>query len=72
MTSAADSGAGSLRAAIAAATPGTTITFNTALSGQTILLTSGQIPINSSVDIDASALSGGITIDGNANGRIFS
>ncbi|MDF7805927.1 choice-of-anchor Q domain-containing protein [Pontiellaceae bacterium B12219] len=60
----------SLREAVKYSAGGSIITFDPALSGQTILLTNGQIQINKSLSIDASAI-GGISIDGNANGRIF-
>jgi hypothetical protein len=70
VSSVADSGAGSLRAAIAGAIPGTTITFASALSGDTILLNS-ELLLNKSLTIDASALANGMTINGNRNGRVF-
>jgi hypothetical protein len=47
----ADSGAGSLRAAVAAANPGDTIMFDHRLNGQTIALTSGQLTIAESLNI---------------------
>jgi hypothetical protein len=50
VTSAADSGAGSLRADIAAANPGDTINFAPSLDGQTIKLTSGLV-VNKSLNI---------------------
>ena len=71
VTTVADSGPNSLRAFVASAPFGSTITFAPNLSGQTIVLTSGQILITNSVIIDASALANGISIDGNANSRIF-
>src|SRR6266498_5496962 len=47
VTSAADDGTpGTLRAVIAAAAAGDTITFDGALTGQTITLTGGQLLIN--------------------------
>ncbi|HXF09146.1 MAG TPA: hypothetical protein VN625_00060, partial [Desulfuromonadaceae bacterium] len=46
VTSSADSGAGSLRDTIAAASPGDVITFSNSLSGQTITLTSGQLVLD--------------------------
>ena len=51
MTSTADSGAGSLRAAIAAASNGDTIQFDAALNGQTITLTSGELVIDKNITI---------------------
>ena len=71
VTTVADSGPNSLRALVASAPFGSTITFAPNLSGQTILLISGQILITNSVTIDASALANSISIDGNANSRIF-
>src|SRR5262245_19554404 len=47
-----DSGAGSLRAAIKAASSGDTIVFDSSLAGQTITLTSGELAINQSLDIE--------------------
>src|SRR6516165_5357296 len=46
-----DSGAGSLRAEIAAANPGDTINFAPSLNGQTINLTSGQLVINKNLTV---------------------
>jgi hypothetical protein len=76
VTNANDSGAGSLRAALAAAA-GTAafnvITFAAALSGQTITLSS-ELAVNDigGVAIDASALVGGLTIHGGtSDNRIF-
>lgn len=69
--STADSGPYTLRAAIAGATAGETITFGSAVSGQTILLTSGQLTLGKNLTIDASTLPAGITIDGNQASRIF-
>jgi hypothetical protein len=51
VTTTADSGAGSLRAAIAAASDGDTIQFDAALNGQTIGLTSGELAINKNITI---------------------
>src|SRR5215472_7882929 len=47
-----DSGPGSLRAAIAAASSGQTINFAPSLDGQTITLTSGELDITRSLDIE--------------------
>jgi hypothetical protein len=46
-----DSGAGSLRAAIAAANPSDTIVFAPSLNGQTITLTGGELIIQHSLTI---------------------
>jgi PKD repeat protein len=70
VTTNADSGQGSLRAAMAAANPGSTITFATNLSGATITLAS-TLPIYTSLTIDASALSGGIQLNGNGAVTVF-
>jgi hypothetical protein len=70
VTTNADSGAGSLRAVIAAAAPGDTITFSSALNGQTITLTSGEILINESLTITGPGASS-LTISGNNSSRIF-
>ena len=52
VTTTADTGAGSLRAAIAAAAAGDTIQFAAPLSGQSVLLTSGELAINKNITID--------------------
>jgi hypothetical protein len=70
VTSIADSGAGSLRAAIAAAQPGETIQFAPSLAKQTITLTSGQLQINKNLIIDG-ANAPGLIISGNKATRIF-
>jgi hypothetical protein len=69
VTSAADSGAGSLRAEIAAANPGDTINFSSSLNGQTITLTSGELVLNKSLTIQGPgasqlAISGGAPLRG--------
>ncbi len=51
VTNKADNGAGTLRAAIPAAAPGDTINFAPALDGQTIVLTSGELIVNKSLNI---------------------
>src|SRR5689334_1283501 len=51
VTSAADSGGGSLRDAIASANPGDTIEFASAINGTPIVLTSGQLTISQSLTI---------------------
>ena len=67
VTTNADSGAGSLRQALAdasAAAGADTIAFDPALSGQTITLTSGELDTadTGGVIVDATALPGGLTI----------
>ncbi len=74
VTTTADSGVGSLRAAISAAIIGIpeTVTFAPGLNGATITLTTGELAITGlQLSIDASALSDGIKISGNNNSRIF-
>jgi len=86
VTTTADSGPGSLRAAASGyVDAGASITFAPNLSGQTITLTSGQITLQSgpirdpdgqietygTLTIDASALPGGIAISGNHASGIF-
>ncbi|MEM0897181.1 MAG: right-handed parallel beta-helix repeat-containing protein [Verrucomicrobiota bacterium] len=61
-----DSGTGSLRAALAAASSGDTIDFDAGLDGQSILLAS-ELSLASSVCVDASGLADGLTIDGNTS-----
>lgn len=76
VSTAADSGPGSLRSAIAATatTPGAdTITLSAALSGQTITLGSGiTIADTAAVTIDASSLAAGLTLSGGNSTRLFS
>ncbi len=67
----ADSGAGSLRQAIVDVGSGETITFDSALDGQTITLGGTGIQFNKSLTIDASALTGGLTISGNNASQLF-
>lgn len=73
VTTNSDAGTGSLRQAIldANANPGDdTITFVHALSGQKILLTSGQLSVNDSVTILGPGANQ-LSIDGNGNSRVF-
>jgi len=70
VTTTDDSGAGSLRATIAAAATGDTIVFAANLAQQTITLTSGQLDINKSLSIDSSATAG-LTLSGNNASRIL-
>ncbi len=65
-----DTGAGSLRAAIAAAPSGDTIVFAPSLIGQTITLTSGELLITHSLTI-AGPGAGNLTISGNFASRVF-
>ena len=51
----ADSGPGSLRATIAAAQSRDTINFDSSLTGQSIILTSGELVIDKSLDIEGPA-----------------
>jgi len=67
----ADSGAGSLRAAIAAAQSGDRIVFDPGLDGQTIMLTSGELAINQSLDIEGRGADK-LTVSGNDSSRVFS
>ena len=60
----------SLREAISYAGNGGVVTFSPSMNGKIFSLTQGQITIDAGVAIDASALSGGITINGNGN-RLF-
>ncbi len=70
VTSAADSGAGSLRAEITAAHSGDTITFDNRLRGQTITLTSGELVLNKSLNIEGLGANQ-LTVSGNNNSRVF-
>jgi len=66
-----DSGAGSLREAIATAETGDKITFDPSLENQTITLTSGQLEIDKDLIIDG-VDAAGLTISGNNAQRIIS
>ena len=65
-----DSGAGSLRAAIKHASSGDTIIFAPSLDGQTITLTSDQLAINKSLDIEGPGPSL-LAVSGHDTNRIF-
>src|SRR5262249_10799520 len=67
--STADSGPGSLRAEIAVDSSGDTIVFDPSLAGQTINLTSGELVIDKSLDIEGTA-GGSEVISGGAS-RVF-
>jgi hypothetical protein len=72
VTQDSDSGPGSLRSILAAATDSETISFAPSLDGATIALTSGALTINGiRLTIDATALPSGITISGNDTSRIL-
>lgn len=71
VTSSLDSGPGSLRVAVNSAPTNSTITFAPALSGATIILTTGEILLNKNLTLDASSLAGGLRINANDNSRIF-
>src|SRR5277367_670828 len=70
VTNSADSGPGTLRSAITNAASGAVITFDPGLSGATITL-SNTLTINTNLTIDASALPGGLQINGNGSVQIF-
>ncbi|HWY74259.1 MAG TPA: kelch repeat-containing protein, partial [Verrucomicrobiae bacterium] len=66
-----DSGPGSLRDLVNTLPAGYTITFAAYLSGQTIHLTSTHLVLANNLNIDASALPGGIAIDGSGSNEVF-
>ncbi len=68
VTNAADSGVGTLRQALADANDGDTLDFDAEVTY--ITLTSGRLGINDSIHIKGPG-SADLTIDGNANDRIF-
>jgi hypothetical protein len=70
VTSAANSGAGSLRSVIEGAAAGATILFSPTLSGQTIALTSALV-LTKSMTIDATLTNAQITIDGGGTSGLF-
>jgi hypothetical protein len=65
-----DSGAGSLRDTIAAAASGDKIVFDGRVHGQTITLTSGELAIGKSLDIE-SPVANPVHISGNHASRVF-
>ena len=70
VTNTNDKGPGSLRDTITKAQSGDTIVFAPGLDGQTITLTSDQLTINNSLDIEGPG-AGLLTISGNKQNRIF-
>jgi hypothetical protein len=70
VTSASDSGTGSLRAAIAAAQSGDTIQFAKSLKGQTIHLSSGELAIGQSLTIQGPG-AGKLDVDAGGLSRVF-
>jgi hypothetical protein len=70
VTNTNDKGPGSLRDTITNAKGGDTIIFAPALDGQTITLTSDQLTVNNSLDIEGPG-PGRLTISGNGTNRIF-
>ena len=76
VTTPGNSGDNSLRAALAAATtPGAIIRFGSGINGSMITLSSGQLEVPGTANglfIDASDITGGVTISGNDQSRVFS
>ena len=70
MTTLADSGEGSLRDALGRIAEGGTITFDPSLAGGTMTLTSGQLAIDGSVTVDASAAAP-VTISAGGASRVL-
>src|SRR5262245_7231994 len=70
VTTPADSGAGSLRAEIAAASSGDSIAFDPSLNGKTITLTSGELLINKSLSITGPG-AGSLSVSGNHASQVF-
>jgi predicted outer membrane repeat protein len=70
VTNTNDSGAGSLRDALAIAAPGDVVTFSAAVSGM-IVLTSGELVINKALVIDGPGADA-LTVSGNNASRVIS
>jgi hypothetical protein len=70
VTNTHDSGSGSLRAAISGAASGDTINFAHALDGKTIVLSSGELAIGTSVDIEGPGANR-LSISGGGASRVF-
>lgn len=62
VTTSADFGSGSLRAVIAAAPSGATITFDASLAGRTVGVSAGEIIIDKEITLDATTFPGGIQV----------
>jgi parallel beta-helix repeat protein len=60
-----------LRDAIAKAVNGDIINFNLPAGSTAITLLLGQLELSTNLSIDASGTSGGVTVDGNKNDRVF-
>src|ERR1051325_6624305 len=71
VTNTNDSGPGSLRQAIDDASSSDTITFDSSLSGQTVILESSFPMIVKNLTIDGSALASKVTISGNHSAQVF-
>jgi len=71
VTSLADSGVGTLRQIVVDAPTNSVVNFASTLSGQTILLSTGQIELSNNIIIDASTLADGIQISGSGQSRVF-
>src|SRR5262249_53594317 len=65
-----DSGPGSLRDTLTLAQVGDTIVFDKALHGGTITLTSGELQVDKSLDIEGPGQDD-LTVDGGGTGRVF-
>ena len=70
VTSAADSGQGTLRSAIASTQTGDTIKFSSKLDGQTIQLTSGELAIGQNLTIEGPG-AGRFAVDAGGTSRVF-
>jgi hypothetical protein len=70
VTTAADSGPGSLRQLLAGLPAGGSVRFAPALAGQTIVLTSGPLVLSKDVTLDASDAPG-VVLSGNGADRVF-
>src|SRR4051794_10448768 len=65
-----DGSAGTLRAVIGAASPGSTIVFAPSLNNKTITLTQGQLNLNKNLDIEGLGANR-LTVSGNSASRVF-
>ncbi|MEZ6125599.1 MAG: SUMF1/EgtB/PvdO family nonheme iron enzyme [Planctomycetaceae bacterium] len=71
VTTTRDFGPGSLREAIQQASDGGVVRFASSLSGQSIVLNSGELVIDSDLTIEAADLDGELTIDAMGLSRVF-
>lgn len=71
VTTAASAGGGSLAQVITDATPGSFVVFQAGLAGKVLTLPASEIILDKDLTIDASALAGGVILQGEGVNRLF-